>query len=158
MLLGTSLADSLFRGHDRQYFSVFSLPTACSSKWYWRSYVEKPAETHTSIQLACHLVRVPNSWFGGHEFNIVFVSIPITQPIAFLNILIVIPLFSKNFNLKRKWRPKWHFHPVKATLNFANNFFKFRIILIHWKIRLSHYIDKKECWLKHNLSQWVAYF
>ncbi len=33
------------------------------------STVEKPAETQTSIQLASHLVRVPNSWSGGHEFE-----------------------------------------------------------------------------------------
>ncbi len=31
--------------------------------------VEKPAETQTNIQLASHLVRVPNSWLGGNEFE-----------------------------------------------------------------------------------------
>jgi hypothetical protein len=31
--------------------------------------VEKPAETQTSIRLASHLVRVPNSRSGGHEYE-----------------------------------------------------------------------------------------
>ncbi len=33
------------------------------------STVEKPAETQTSIRLASHLVMVPNSRSGGHEFE-----------------------------------------------------------------------------------------
>jgi hypothetical protein len=33
------------------------------------STVEKPAETQTSIRLACHLVRAPNSRSGEHEFE-----------------------------------------------------------------------------------------
>jgi hypothetical protein len=30
---------------------------------------EKPAKTQTSIRLASHLVKAPNSRFGGHEFE-----------------------------------------------------------------------------------------
>jgi hypothetical protein len=33
------------------------------------TYVEKPAKTQTSIRLASHLVRAPNSWSGWHEFE-----------------------------------------------------------------------------------------
>ncbi len=33
------------------------------------STVEKPADTQTSIQLASHLLRVPNSGSRGHEFE-----------------------------------------------------------------------------------------
>ncbi len=34
-----------------------------------RVAVEKPAETQTSIRLASHLVRVPDSRSGGHELK-----------------------------------------------------------------------------------------
>ncbi len=34
-----------------------------------RSTVDKSAETQTNIRLASHLVRMPNSRSGGHEFE-----------------------------------------------------------------------------------------
>jgi hypothetical protein len=64
--LGTSLANSLARRQGRQYFSTKPsiVQYQCSTGG---STVEKPAET--SIGLASHLVRAPNSRSGGHEFK-----------------------------------------------------------------------------------------
>ncbi len=36
---------------------------------YYTAFVEKPAETKTSIRLASHLVRAPNSRSGGLELG-----------------------------------------------------------------------------------------
>jgi hypothetical protein len=61
------LADSLAWRHSRQYFFTKPSPCMCSTSAVGNT-VEKPAENQTSIGLACHLVRVANSWSGGYEF------------------------------------------------------------------------------------------
>ncbi len=63
-----SLADSLARRHDRRYFSTKPSPCAVPSGT-GGSTVDKPAETESSIRLASHLVKAPNSRSGGHEFK-----------------------------------------------------------------------------------------
>jgi hypothetical protein len=65
----TCLADSLAQRHGRQNFSTKPRPCAVPKRYGRMSTVEKPAETQTSIQLASHLVRAPNSRSGGHEFE-----------------------------------------------------------------------------------------
>jgi hypothetical protein len=55
--LGTSLAGSLAWLHGRRYFSI---PT-CMTKALQEGALERPAKTQTSIRLASHLVRGPNS-------------------------------------------------------------------------------------------------
>ncbi len=37
--------------------------------WVLVSFIEKPAETKTSNQLASSLTKSPDSWSGGHEFE-----------------------------------------------------------------------------------------
>ncbi len=51
---------------DSTYFSTNQAHVQCQIGT-GGSTVEKPAETQTSIRLAIHLVRAPNSRSGGHE-------------------------------------------------------------------------------------------
>ncbi len=65
----TCLAVSLVRRHGRQYF--FVIPSPCAvPKQYWREHCREACwDTQTSIRLASHLVRAPNSSSRGHEFE-----------------------------------------------------------------------------------------
>jgi hypothetical protein len=47
---------------EKDFLNLFFFEKNCN-------FVEKPAEIQSSIQLACHLVRLPNSRSGGHEFE-----------------------------------------------------------------------------------------
>jgi hypothetical protein len=66
--LGTSQGHSLARRHGRvQVILLYThVQYQCGTGG---SYVEKPAETQTRVQLASHLVRAPNSKSGGREFG-----------------------------------------------------------------------------------------
>jgi hypothetical protein len=71
---GTSLADShAWQAHlpdaTADNTSLLNQPHVQYQHGALGTTVEKPAETQTSIRLASHLVRAPNSWSGGHEFE-----------------------------------------------------------------------------------------
>jgi hypothetical protein len=59
----TCQADSIVQCHTRQYFSISALPTQ-----YWRSYVEKPAETQNTVAFGWlaiwseHLSPIYRTW------------------------------------------------------------------------------------------------
>ncbi len=86
----TCLEDTLARSNGSQYFSMKWIPytVAAVPKRYWREHcTEACQDSDYSIRLASHLVRAPNSRFGGHEFEF-----PIRQDLGALT---------------KKWKDPW---------------------------------------------------